>query len=333
MLQNRIYRGEITHKGDAYPGEHRPIVEKPLWESVQATLAQNRVERTMGARANHPSLLTGLVFDHAGERLTPTHAVKKGARYRYYVSTALLTGSPRSRSEGRRIPAGNLESLVVDRLRAFLADEGALLGAIGDETTPGVGQLIERGHQIADGLQLQEPDGVKATLMSLLSRVEIGSSRIKINLSRIRLAALLAGQTIDPTKPPTVTDADDEDVVTLTVPARLKRVGREMRMLVENSNDQTPPDPSLLRIVARAHDIQARLTHNVDLTVHDVAREEHVSAAYIYSVLRLAGLAPEIVTSIVNGRNPPQLTAKKLMRLSPHLPIDWAEQRKLLGFS
>jgi site-specific DNA recombinase len=53
----------------------------------------------------------------------------------------------------------------------------------------------------------------------------------------------------------------------------------------------------------------------------------------VYSVLRLAGLAPEIVTAIVNGRNPPQLTAKKLMRLSPRLPIDWAEQRKLLGFS
>ena len=112
----------------------------------------------------------------------------------------------------------------------------------------------------------------------------------------------------------------------------LKRVGREMRMLVENANDQTAADPSLLKIIARAHHIQARLIHNTKLTMHDIAREEQVSAAYIYSLLRLPWLAPDITTAIVNGRKPRQLTAKTLMRLTPRLPTDWAEQRKLLGF-
>jgi site-specific DNA recombinase len=88
-------------------------------------LAANRVERTTGARADRPSLLTGMVFDEAGERLTPTHAVKKGTRYRYYVSTSLITGARRNRSSGRRIPAGNLEGLVIARLRTLLADPGA----------------------------------------------------------------------------------------------------------------------------------------------------------------------------------------------------------------
>jgi site-specific DNA recombinase len=165
-------------------------------------LAQNRVARATGTHANHPSLLTGLVFDQAGERLTPTHAVKKSTRYRYYVSTSLLTGTPRSRSDGRRIPAGNLESLVIDRLRTFLADQGAPLDIVRDEATLDVRRLIERGRQIADTLQVQEPDTVKATLMALLSRVEIGSSRVEIKLSRPRLAELLAGHPIDPTRPP-----------------------------------------------------------------------------------------------------------------------------------
>ena len=87
MLQNRIYRGEITHKGDGYPGEHPAIVDKPLWDQVQAILAENRVNRATGSDAKHPSLLVGLAFDENGERLTPSHAVKKGTRYRYYVST------------------------------------------------------------------------------------------------------------------------------------------------------------------------------------------------------------------------------------------------------
>jgi len=60
MLQNRVYRGEITHKGDAYPGEHQPIVDKALWDEVQAVLAENRIERATGSDAKHPSLLAGM---------------------------------------------------------------------------------------------------------------------------------------------------------------------------------------------------------------------------------------------------------------------------------
>src|ERR1019366_4834826 len=126
ILQNRLYRGEISHKGHSFPGEHLAIVDKPLWDEVQAVLAANRVERATGARGKHPSLLTGMVFDETGERLTPTYAVKKGTRYRYYVSTSLFTGAGRNRSSGRRIPAGNLEGLVINRLRTFLADPGAI---------------------------------------------------------------------------------------------------------------------------------------------------------------------------------------------------------------
>jgi hypothetical protein len=82
MLQNRVYRGEITHKGCAYPGEHQPIVDEVLWHQAQAILAENRVDRATGADAKQPSLLAGLIFDESGERLTPSHAVKKGTRYR-----------------------------------------------------------------------------------------------------------------------------------------------------------------------------------------------------------------------------------------------------------
>ena len=168
--------------------------------------------------------------------------------------------------------------------------------------------------------------------MTLACRVEINPDRIEIKISRHRLASFLAGQSIDPTMQDQKLDRDSDDVVTLVVPARLKRVGREMRMLVENSDDQTAADPSLLRIIARAHDIQERLIQNTKLTVHDIAREERVSAAYIYNLLRLPWLAPDITAAIVNGRQPQQLNAMKLMRHASRLPADWAEQRTLLGF-
>jgi len=103
-------------------------------------------------------------------------------------------------------------------------------------------------------------------------------------------------------------------------------------MLVDGRDDHVTADPSLLRIVARAHDIQSRLVRNIQLSVHDIARQERVSAAYIYILLRLAWLAPDITTVIVNGRQPLQLNAMKLMRFTSRLSSDWTQQRALLGF-
>ena len=100
----------------------------------------------------------------------------------------------------------------------------------------------------------------------------------------------------------------------------------------ELEDELTAADPGLLRIVARAHDIQSRLSQNTELTVNDVAREEHVTAAYIYTLLRLPWLAPDITMAIVNGRQPQHFNAKMLMRQASQLPTDWIKQRALLGF-
>jgi DNA invertase Pin-like site-specific DNA recombinase len=333
MLQNRIYRGEIAHKGKSYLAEHPAIIDQPLWDEVQAVLAQNRVERATGARTKYPSLLGSFVFDATGERLTPTYAIKKGTRYRYYVSSSLVREAKEG-AGGWRLPAGNLEGLVLSRLRNFFADPVALLDAVDNDPLNGLGQgqLIKRGRQIAEELSTEMSDKAKAMLMALRCRVTIYSDRIEIALSRGRAAELLAGQSIDLAAQPQRSVPASHDVMTLSVPARLKRVGREMRMLVEGADDQTAADPSLLRVIARAHDIQERLSQNTDLTVHDIAREERVTAAYIYMLLRLPWLAPDITTAIVNGRQPQQLSAKTLMLKASRLPASWTEQRTLLGF-
>src|SRR5262249_9183215 len=160
------------------------------------------------------------------------YAVKKGTRYRYYISASLMREARSNRSGGWRIPAGDLDGLVINRLRAFLADRGANLDALDDESHAGSGQsqLIERGREIAEQLGAQAPNEVKATLMTLLCRVAVKPDRIEINISRQRLAALLAVLSVDPTKQDQRLSRDSDDMVTLAAPARLKRVGREMRM-------------------------------------------------------------------------------------------------------
>jgi site-specific DNA recombinase len=96
------------------------------------------------------------------------------------------------------------------------------------------------------------------------------------------------------------------DTLMLTVKARLQRVGREMRLLVENANGQTLADPGLLRIIARAHDFQERLMQDPNLTVPTLANQERLTIGYMSRLLRLPTLAPDIITAIINGKNPPQ---------------------------
>jgi hypothetical protein len=328
LLQNRTYRGEATHKGNAYPGEHTAVIDKPLWDVVQATLAQNRVERTTGVQTKAPSLLTGLLFDETGGRLTPTWTVKKGTRYRYYVSTPLVTGNGQTQAKRYRIPAGDLETAVIERLRKFLSSPRELLDAINgrDRNKVAHKSLLCRATQIADELG-EMGDGDRRTIATFVRRVIVRDSSLKIEIFGDRLSTLLAGHAVELklAKPDS-----EEPVLTLTISMQLKRVGREMKLLVDESKDEKLPNQALLRIVARAYDVQTRLEDNTDLTVQDIARAEGVTAAYVYTLLRLRWLEPEVVTAIVNGRQLRSLSAKKLMRLTAQLPTGWPEQRSLI---
>lgn len=130
MLQNPIYRGQIVHRDNCYPGLHDPIIDEAVWDDVQAALAVNRVERITRSQASVPSLLAGLVYVGSGERMSPTHANRKGKRYRYYVSQSLIKrGRPRASDAACRVPAEDLEAIVQERICAMLGDESAILDA------------------------------------------------------------------------------------------------------------------------------------------------------------------------------------------------------------
>src|ERR1700720_3845934 len=126
MLQNRIYRGEIVHNQQSYPGEHEPIIDQPLWDAVQAQLASNAAQRNEGGKNLQQSLPAGMLVDRDGNRMTPSHAVKKGTRYRYYVSRSLITKDRAETSAGLRIPAAEIEHLVSSRVHRWLLDPGSI---------------------------------------------------------------------------------------------------------------------------------------------------------------------------------------------------------------
>src|SRR5215218_4919189 len=116
LLRNRVYLGEINHKDRSHPGEHEPIIERALFEAVQARLDEQRRGKRR-SRTNSEALLLGRIFDDRGNRMTPSYAVKNGARYRYYVSCVLAQGRKHEAGSVPRVPAPEIDGIVLKALR------------------------------------------------------------------------------------------------------------------------------------------------------------------------------------------------------------------------
>jgi site-specific DNA recombinase len=299
---------------------------------VQQRLEQNRVERRMSHGVAAPSLLTGLLYDGQRHRMTPTHAVKNGRRYRYYVSTPLITRGRSATRGGWRIPAADLEQLVSDRLCGFLASEGEVYHAIEPHLARGcpVPRLITRAGELAAEWYDLPPADRRAVLGAVVARIEVHPERLELQLSPSRLADLLA---CDPSDLHALAQAvaDPGEPLTLSIQAQLKRVGLGMKMVVAGAHSSAP-DPSLIKLFIKAHDLQGRFLRGNSASIAEFARREGMSESLITRHLRLAFVAPDIVKAILAGQHPPTLTAAKFIK-DTRLPLDWLAQRAALGFS
>ena len=248
LLQNRIYRGEIVHKEQSYPGEHDAIVDETLWKQVQRKLATNRTERTSGANAAEPSLLAGLVYDGAGQRMTPSHANKQGTRYRYYVSKSLVTGRRRSASRGRRVPARELEGLIEDRLRRFLASRAEIFGAVDGlgEDAGRAAEVVARANEMAGRWPSLAAPERRTILNAIVHRVELRTDTVELQLLPSALGALLEEGSVLPGSGQRA--KGDGPPFTFSIPAQLRRTGRDIRFIVEGAEnelqDRARPQPA-----------------------------------------------------------------------------------------
>jgi site-specific DNA recombinase len=328
MLQNRLYRGEIVHKGQSHPGEHTPIIDKPLWDAVQAQLAGNAAERNSGTRARQPSLLAGMLFDGDNNSMTPSHAIKKGTRYRYYVSRGLITKDQSERSAGLRIPAGEIEQVVTSRVRQWLLDPGSIYQATRVADPSAQRRLIARAGEIGNSWPELPAIRQRALLTALIERIDVRADQIDIQLRQTRLGAILD---VAATRLPSTTE---EEIHILCIPVRLRRSGREIRMLIEGTDPfaTAKPDARLIKLLIRARQLNTVLVASDGVPFAALAKREGVSPSYFTRLVRLSYLAPDITQAILDGRQPRDLTADKLLAHS-RLPLGWHEQRTALGFT
>jgi site-specific DNA recombinase len=329
LLANRIYIGEIFHKGNAYPGEHKAIIDRELWESVRARLAENHRARRHRTDTSEPSLLSGLIFDQYGSRYTPSHAVKNGKRYRYYISQKIIQGQSQTSAQPSRIPARELEQLVLTELRSFFGSADrvtAILDQAGEDLAT-TRALVDAAQQFAKALAGDSTSDLREKLAGIVVRIAIRQDSIEVHISKEEARAWLLKQ-----ERILGQDSDGQPIV-LTIAMKLKRCGGEMRLIIPGwaaIDQRRQPVPSLIKAVSRASDWVRRMEAGECKHQRDVANATRLEPRYINAILRVAFLAPEIVEAIIDGRQPPNLT---LGSLTGVLPMSWHQQTKLISFS
>lgn len=269
------------------------------------------------------------------ERLTPTHANKAGKRYRYYVSQTLITGARSAAPRGRRVPANDLEQLVVGWVLRLLTDEAALFAALRPIVPDALERrrLLERASRLARDWPTLAAAEVRRNLRGLLARVVLHADRIELHVLPARLPQLLSDEP-SRARHDTIADEPAGSPLILSVPASLRRAGKEMAMVLgaEPATDPTV-DSAMLRLILRARALWDKVQCGEVAGLGELATKEGVSGSYATRLVRLAFLAPDLLTAIMAGRQPEGLNAAQLLQECRRgLPLDWQQQRVALGF-
>jgi len=334
LLRNRLYVGEIRHREKWYPGEHKGIVPLELWQKVQAQLESNLTTRRKRSRDHGSSLLTGLIEDVAGNRFTPSFTIRRGRRYRYYVSQVVVQ-NPGGEYDGiTRLPAHEIESRVMERLISFLRSDSDVFDQVhADGIAPEqLRKQVTGAKKLADRLSSLPSDDLRDSLSCFLRRVVIGEDQIQLMIGGNELRQLLSsdgrnGSNISNRQKP----ADRKDLLCLSIELKLKRSGGVHLVVPPNASAVSVPHPkaALIKAVARAHGWYEKVLQGKAPDMRSLARQAGLTERYIGKVFACAFLAPDIIESILDGRQPPDLTFEKLCH---DIPLSWAEQRSKFGF-
>ena len=193
LLNNRAYIGEAVHKGESYPGEHEAILDRVIWDKVHTILQESPHKRAANTRAETPALLKGLIYGPDGAAFSPTHTRKRGKLYRYYVSQSILKHGAGSCPIGR-VTAGEIETAVIDQVRAVFRQPEIIAGAwdaakthCRDITLDDARMALQQFDPLWDELFPTEQTRIIALAVE---RVDIGTDAISVRMRIDGLAAL-----------------------------------------------------------------------------------------------------------------------------------------------
>jgi len=298
LLKNRFYLGEVVYRGEVHRGEHKPILDRDLFQAVQAKLAASAVARQVRLKGS-PAILAGRIFDDCGNRMSPTHSNKRGLRYRYYVSHAILQNRKAEAGSIVRVPAPDIEKLVLEDLRKHLA-------AIGETEDPNAiddRDLIER-H---------------------VERVIVKAQAVEIRLA-------VRSEAPPETERPSVSGPAARRLPPVITLAWGCRSFPAVKGIVHAPSSKPAMRPesreALLAAISKARAWIGDIRLGRIASLAEIGEREGHCERHIRLLAPLAFVSPRIITALVDGTVPSDLTVTGLAKA---LPYSWAEQEYRIG--
>lgn len=329
VLSNPVYVGEVSHRGERYPGIHEPIIDRALWDRAQEVLAERQLFRP----ALPVNLLSGLLFDGYGRRMDAKGGSNRFGDYRYYASTR-VAWAIRQKIKPVRANADYLERLVIEAIKSLLIDRLQIRLLLMESGVFGVDldKLAQSGGEASVRLSRLSIRQLSCVLRSLLQRVEVHSQFVRIVFRSEVLPTLIRWDGVGSLGLSELELARAKQLHIIDVPAAVARERKKHSLPISHHLGQPAKvDPGLVSLLYDARLAQRLIFDNRDKPIAELARSFGRRSLSFTRLVRLNYLAPDIVASILDGEQPAGMSRKLLMQLD--LPIDWTLQRRLLGFS
>ena len=277
LLRNRFYIGEVAFKGEILKGEQPAILDRAMFDAVQSRLnvqVTNHKAKWMKSEA----LLTGRIFDDRGNRMTPSHARRGNVKYRYYLSYALLQGTAERAGSVRRVPATDVETLVIKSVR--------------------------------ERLKPSQPIDDRSLITTQVARVEVQTKQLVIHLTEEpkktgNRKKTQANGVIRVPWQKTPSTRRREILLPEGMPPQHARPIR------------SETKATLVAAIARGRRWLDELTTDPSVTTESIAKREDCSIRKVNMTISLAFLAPDLVKAAIDGRLPHGMGVARLTDLPP----------------
>ncbi len=294
ILSNKVYLGKIVHKNKEYEGLHDAIISHELFNDVQNLLKANAVERKHSTNAKTGSLLAGLLYDDKGNKMSPSYSSGKGKQYRYYISQAIKNPIDYERGDITKISAGEIETFVQDDLTKLLHNTYKIQGYLEKYS-------VEQQKLILDLMNTYQLD--KVFLRTVIRRVDLSLNRISINYDIGYIIGYFA---------------------TMAFNAEFKYTEENEQIITNHIDVQvalTPQRKNKIIIPGKAnYDIKLIQAIVKSFWYNKLGAEKRLPPEARNGnnkrLRKLRFLPPEIIESIMNGNQDPELNVKKLIKMA-----------------
>jgi len=296
ILENRIYRGEIPHKGIFHAGEHDPVIDEVLWSAVQHKLEQMLTRHHTRRDSVHPIFLAGLIFDSADRRVGTSHGKKDKRRYAYYVVKNFRSPVGRA-TKNLSFRVDHLDRPVIDALIYFFKFDASVTSNLEADA---IIQMLTSDFM---------SERIKAMRMVLV--------RAKLNVDHLELHVRRS-----------LGSEAQEHLTAFCIRFDLLRFQRNLCFVQYKNEPLMNLKPKVGDLIAKSHDWLIAFTSGRYDSISSFAADKGVSSGYVLKMIYLGCMAPDLAMHFLGESRSEILEEAELLSKLP-LPESWVEQRKL----